>query len=92
MAILAQQHDTATLLEAIAMSRRSVDHALQVGRLDLVRAYCDAGLADISTYRMCRNQGLEEPYCSLQSADSFVTDMEAYLQTYANVTDADLTP
>ena len=89
MAILAQQHDTETLLEAITIARQSVDHAIQAGRYDLAREYCDAGLADCSTYELCRNEGLDEPYCATQTADSLVGEARAYFETMLTVSELD---
>jgi len=106
MTILAQSFETGALLDCIVSAIESIDTDIFRSDWKSARATADEALANIYTYKMCRDEGMSEPdapsyighsaiamSCAMDyydSADAFVGAAESDLRYIASITDDDL--
>jgi hypothetical protein len=87
---LHQEYDTAALLESVRLCIESGNRALDQSGSGLAMEYSDIGLADLQRYWKCRDEGMDEPYCTeanYDTTDSFMTDAESTLQGIFDMAD-----
>jgi hypothetical protein len=81
--ILKQSYDPAELLANASAAVSHINDAISVRDYDLVNIWIEAGREALWLYRLCRNEGMEEPYTPHHtSADAYATTLESTLDVY----------